>query len=104
LGLRKPTILAAANAAKLAGLILFLPYGVSNAGIYGAAIAAVLAEIGRYLVLGWGQVRWKVSFFAQDLAASAVLLVLAFLIGWIVGELHSTKSLATILLAAPAAS
>lgn len=90
LGLGKPHYGAYGSVAKLVGLVIFLPYGLTRFGVVGAAGATVLAETLRYLCLVFGQVREKVHFVRQDIAATALMLALAYAFRWIAFEIHLT--------------
>lgn len=80
LGVGKPQLGTAGNLAKLFGLIALLPFAIAKAGIVGAAVASVTAEMLRYAVLSLGLLRARLSFVRQDLLASALLLALAFVL------------------------
>jgi O-antigen/teichoic acid export membrane protein len=90
LGLGKPKYGAYGSVAKLVGLLIFLPYGLTRFGVIGAAGATVLAEVLRYTCLTLGQAREKIHFVRQDIAATVALLVLAFAFRWIAFEIHLT--------------
>lgn len=99
LGLRKPAYLAAANGAKLCFLVVGLPYGVIQYGIIGAAIAALGAETARYVTLSVGQYQQRIGFALQDLAATALLIVLVVVIRsatYVIGLTGSLASLAAL--------
>ncbi|MFK3891094.1 oligosaccharide flippase family protein [Sphingomonas sp. NPDC079357] len=83
LGLGKPHYSAFGSSAKLLGLVVFLPLGLTRYGIAAAAGATVLAEVMRYLCLSIGQAREKVTFIRQDALATAALIALAFAIRWV---------------------
>lgn len=83
LGLGKPHYSAFGSSAKLLGLVVFLPLGLTRYGIAGAAGATVVAEIMRYVCLSIGQSREKVTFIRQDLLATVALIALAYAIRWV---------------------
>lgn len=80
LGLSKPMYLAAANGAKFLSMVVLLPLAIVQLGIQGAAIAALLSELARYVALSLGKAREKIGFLGQDGLATIVLLaaVIAF--------------------------
>ncbi|MDR6788480.1 O-antigen/teichoic acid export membrane protein [Sphingomonas sp. BE138] len=90
LGLGKPHYSAFGSVAKLAGLIVFLPLGLTHYGIVAAAVATVAAEAMRYLCLAIGQAREKVTFVRQDVSATAALIALAYAIRWVTFEIGLT--------------
>jgi O-antigen/teichoic acid export membrane protein len=75
LGLGKPAYGAAANASKLAWLVIGLPLGFTHFGLVGGLIAIASAEIGRYIPVLIGLMRAEFSFLRQDIAASIFLMI-----------------------------
>ncbi|MEG8037945.1 oligosaccharide flippase family protein [Sphingomonas sp. LR60] len=90
LGLGKPHYSAFGSSAKLLGLVVFLPLGLTRYGIAAAAGATVLAEVMRYACLAIGQARLKVTFIRQDVLATAALIALAFAIRWVTFQIGLT--------------
>lgn len=78
LGVSKPHISIVGNLVKLLALVLLLPFGITTAGITGAALAAVAAESARYASLSLLLHRERLSFVRQDILTGAVLLALAY--------------------------
>lgn len=80
LGLGRPLYGAAGNMAKLAFMVVALPLGAQFYGIAGAILAIAASEFTRYMPILFGQYRERVAFLRQDLAMTAllVLLILAF--------------------------
>lgn len=79
LGVGKPRVSMIGNVVKLVALGALLPYGITKAGIAGAAMAGVAAEITRYAALKWGLLADRLSFIRQDVVTTALLLGTAFL-------------------------
>jgi O-antigen/teichoic acid export membrane protein len=75
LGIRKPNYTAFSNFAKFAGLLCLLPPGAARFGIVGAAIATIIAEFARYLVLTVSLAKERVHFIRQDVVATLGLLL-----------------------------
>lgn len=75
LGIRKPNYGAIGNIAKFVGLVCLLPPAAMHYGVVGAAIATILAEFARYLVLTVALARERVHFLRQDLVATGGLLL-----------------------------
>lgn len=73
LGVSKPQLSMFGHLAKLAALVVLLPLGIDRAGIVGAAVAAVGAELVRHIALSAGLWRERLSFVGQDMLATAVL-------------------------------
>ncbi len=90
LGLGKPHYSAFGSVAKLLGLVIFLPLGLTRYGIVAAAGATVLAEMMRYACLLIGQTREKVTFVRQDAMATVALIALAYAIRTVAWALHLT--------------
>ncbi|KQN90997.1 hypothetical protein ASE95_12065 [Sphingomonas sp. Leaf231] len=90
LGLGKPRYGALGSVAKLVGLVAFLPWGLTHYGVVAAAGATVAAEVLRYLCLMIGQARERVTFMRQDVAATALLLALAYAFRWVTFQIHLT--------------
>ena len=90
LGLGKPRYGAYGSVAKLVGLLIFLPVGLTRYGVIGAAGATVLAELLRYICLTLGQAREKIVFVRQDIAATVALLALALAFRWVTFQIHLT--------------
>ncbi|KQP70860.1 oligosaccharide flippase family protein [Methylobacterium sp. Leaf112] len=74
IGRGKPQYGTAASSVKLAYLVIGLPLAFTAGGMLGAILILVTADAVRYAVLLVAQVRTRVSFGAQDLLATAVLL------------------------------
>lgn len=72
-----PKWLAAANAAKVAGMVALIPVGYHLGGFPGAVWGFALSEGLNYLVLLIGTVRLKLPAWKQDLGASVVMTALA---------------------------
>ena len=75
LGLSKPQYAAIGNVAKFAALLIALPLGVTHLGIVGAALATVVAEFARYVVLVVAQYREGVRFVRHDVLFTGGVLV-----------------------------
>jgi O-antigen/teichoic acid export membrane protein len=75
LGIRKPNYTAFSNFAKFAGLLCLLPPAAARYGIIGAAIATIIAEFARYVVLTAALARERVHFLRQDVVATGLLLL-----------------------------
>lgn len=73
LGCDRPAPGALANASKFVILAVGLPLSLSFTGLLGALMVLALAESCRWLVLGRALVREKLSFFADDLVLTALL-------------------------------
>jgi O-antigen/teichoic acid export membrane protein len=92
LGISKPNYTAFSNFAKFIGLLGLLPLAAARYGIIGAAIATIVAEFARYLVLTVALARERVHFIRQDLVATAVLLLGAMVFKEVVYALGLTPS------------
>lgn len=80
LGLGRPSWGSAANAIKLLGLVVLLPLLVTRYGVAGAAVATLAAEMLRWAAFIPGQFRERVIFVRQDLAVTAILVVVAVVV------------------------
>jgi O-antigen/teichoic acid export membrane protein len=67
LAMGRPKWLAAANGAKVIGMVVFLPLGGMLGGFSGAIIALAVADLFKYLVSAVGVARVGASAWAQDL-------------------------------------
>lgn len=76
LGLGKPLYGAGANCTKLVYLAVALPLAFGISDVFGAILAIASAELVRYVALFFGQVRERISFWAQDALATATLLAI----------------------------
>lgn len=74
LGAGKPIYGAAANLAKLVSLAVGIPLGLHFHGLLGAIVVIALSDLARYFIILFGQYRERVSFFAQDVIFSVVML------------------------------
>ena len=72
LGLGRPQYGTAANAAKLAWLVVMMPLSGAYFGFPGLLIAVAAADIIRCIVLGLGQAHMRMLYVWQDLASTAV--------------------------------
>ena len=83
LGFGKPSYNVVGNGIKLAYYVTVLPLAYQNMGIFGAIVAIVFSEIGRYIVIGIGQRREQFSFLKQDAAATLVFIGLVIAMSWV---------------------
>jgi O-antigen/teichoic acid export membrane protein len=74
MGSSKPTYESGANVIRFAILGIGLLFGYGWIGFAGAIGAMMLAELGRYLFVLYGQHRMKLSFAGQDLLATAAMI------------------------------
>jgi O-antigen/teichoic acid export membrane protein len=77
LALGRPKWLAAANGAKVAGMLVLVPLGVHLGGFPGAIAALAVADLFKYLVSAVGAVRVGATAWSQDLALSAGIAVVS---------------------------
>jgi O-antigen/teichoic acid export membrane protein len=75
LALGKPKWVAAASAAKLAGMAVLIPVGMSIHGFSGAVLGFAASELFRYLVSLWGATRSKLAGHKQDFILTIALVV-----------------------------
>lgn len=80
LGIGKPGSTAAANAAKFVWLATAVPLALGNGSLTWALLAISAADIVRYVALTAANARHGLSFVRQDIAHTALLVVLAVLI------------------------
>ncbi|WP_246485479.1 oligosaccharide flippase family protein [Aminobacter carboxidus] len=80
LGLGRPLYGAAGNMAKLVFMVVAIPLGLQFYGIAGAIVMIAASELSRYIPILFGQYRERIAFFRQDVATTAllVLLILVF--------------------------
>jgi O-antigen/teichoic acid export membrane protein len=78
MGLGKPSSVAISNGAKLAVIVVLLPFLLAKFGINAALAVFVLAEVVRYAALMWQKRQQGIGFARQDIIATAVFLFLAF--------------------------
>ena len=97
MGLREPAFIAAANGAKLAMLVIGLPFSVIHFDVIGAAMAAFAADFARYVTLAIAQYRQRVGFMLQDVTATVAMLVGVVVIRSIADFLGLTGSLPELL-------
>ena len=83
LGFGKPSYNVVGNGIKLAYYVTMLPLAYQKMGIFGAIVAIVFSEIGRYVVIGIGQRREQFSFLKQDAAATLVFIGLVIAMSWV---------------------
>lgn len=74
LGLGKPLYGAAGNLTKLICLAIGIPLGLHLYGLLGAILAMALGDVFRYFPILFGQRQEHLSFRAQDLALTALML------------------------------
>jgi O-antigen/teichoic acid export membrane protein len=74
LGLGRPQATAMANGAKLIWLVTVLPLCVTSYGLSAAIVAIALGDAVRYLATIPAQKRAAFGFFAQDCAATAIVI------------------------------
>lgn len=74
LGVGKPLYGAAGNMAKLASLAIGIPAGLYFQGLLGAILVIAFSDLCRYLIILFGQRRERISFFAQDVLLSILML------------------------------
>lgn len=83
LGFGKPAYNVVGNGIKLTYYVTMLPLAYQKMGIFGAIVAIVFSEIGRYAVIGIGQRREQFSFLQQDAAATLVFIGLVIAMSWV---------------------
>ena len=83
LGFGKPSYNVLGTGIKLAYCVTVLPLAYQKMGIFGAIVAVVFSEIGRYVVIGIGQRREQFSFLKQDAAATLVFIGLVIAMSWV---------------------
>jgi O-antigen/teichoic acid export membrane protein len=82
MGAGRPAYESGANVIRFAVLAGGLWFGYVWAGVAGAILAIVAAELGRYVFVAYGQRRERLSFLRQDaLATGALLLVVCVWVG-----------------------
>lgn len=96
LGLHKPKVGALGNVGKFVALLVALPLATATLGIIGAAIATVLAEVLRYVILTLAQVRERIHFLRQDVTATAAMLLVAVAVRAVVAALGLSARLASL--------
>ncbi len=94
MGIGRPSNVALGNATKLAVIVALVPLVLATYGITAAVFVFAGVEIIRWAVLGWRQGAHGVSFFAQDLAASAGFIVMALILREATGMLGFTDGVA----------
>jgi O-antigen/teichoic acid export membrane protein len=82
LGRGKPAYNVIGNSLKLIYYLVMLPLSYQKAGILGMMVAIAVSDLGRYIAIGVGQWRERLSFFKQDAAATFVFLALVIGISW----------------------
>lgn len=92
LGLSKPQYAAIGNVAKFVALLVALPLGVVKLGIVGAAMATVVAEAMRYVVLVIAQYREGVRFVRHDVMFTLAMLAGALAVRAILFEIGISSS------------
>lgn len=74
LGLGKPVYAGLSNGAKLAYLVVAVPFMFDRFGMLGAVVAMALSDLVRYIPLLGGQLRERLSFVRQDAVATVIFL------------------------------
>lgn len=83
LGFGKPLYGVVGSGLKLTYYLTALPLGYSHFGMLGAIVAVALSDLARYLGLGIGQWRERLSFVRQDGFATLIFLALIVTISWL---------------------
>lgn len=78
MGVGKPSGVALSNGVKLAVIAALLPYVLSNFGINAAIVVFVFAEVVRYGALMWQKRSQGIGFAKQDMIATLIFVILAF--------------------------
>ncbi|MDP4023743.1 oligosaccharide flippase family protein [Methylobacterium sp. NEAU 140] len=83
IGRGKPQYATVATSIKLVYLLIGLPLAFRASGLMGAIAVLICADVVRYTVLVSAQARARISFGAQDLLATACLLMTLLAISWV---------------------
>ena len=93
LALGQPKWIAAANAAKLVGILVLIPLGYAQFGFPGAVVGFAGSELVRYAISVLGAYRHKVACLRQDLEFSALVVATTgfglLAARWITPSLHA---------------
>ena len=80
LGIGRPRHAAVANGAKVAWLVVSIPFALTTLGLLGVLCAIALADMVRYVWLVMAHGAEGLSFKRQDMAVT--LLLISMIVGW----------------------